>query len=325
LSRSSAEGAVVTELYGARITGLADYRPQHVVTNDEICSQTSVTPDWVESRSGVLRRHHAGEGEEVVDMAISAGAAALSDAGLPADAIDLVIVATATRRRPMPSAAPAVASGLGIPAPGAFDLNAACAGFTYGLAMASAAVGAGVANNVLLVGSERLTDWTVPEIPDTYTIMADGAGAVVVSRADEPGIAAPVWGSDGQRYSAIEMPDDEIAIRMAGPSVYRWATSTMPDVVRAACDRAGVGLAEIDWFVPHQANSRIIDTIAADLGVPAERIVRDVVDAGNTSSASIPLALAQLRRDGRTSPGDRVLLIGFGSGLTFAGQVIRMP
>jgi 3-oxoacyl-[acyl-carrier-protein] synthase-3 len=313
------------ESFSAGLVGLGEYRPTKVMSNADICERLSVNADWIKSRSGVERRHHAREGEDIISMAVAAGAAAVSDADLPFEMIDLVVVATASRRRPMPSSAAAVAAKLGIPSPGAFDLNAACAGFSYSLAMAASAICTGTARNVLVIGSEKLTDWTTPDIADTYAIMADGAGAVVVSRSTESGIAAPVWGSDGHRSTAIEMPEDSISIRMTGPAVYRWATSTLPAVAEAACGRAGVQISDIDWFVPHQANARILDAVAAQLGIAHDRVARDVVDTGNTSAASIPMALARLRSESRAMPGDRVLLLGFGSGLTFAGQVVRMP
>jgi 3-oxoacyl-[acyl-carrier-protein] synthase-3 len=211
---------------------------------------------------------------------------------------------------------------------GAFDLNAVCAGFTYSLSVASNAVRFGEARNVLVVGAERTSDWINPETPDTYVIFGDGAGAVVVSRSEKADIGPAAWGSDGGRHGVLatkEVGNGEEYVVMDGPLVYKWSTATMPKVARKACALGGVELSEVDWFVPHQANRRIIDTLTRVLEFPDDRVARDVVDTGNTSAASVPLALSRLHESGRTTPGELVLLLGFGAGLTYAGQIIRMP
>ncbi|GGZ25840.1 beta-ketoacyl-ACP synthase III [Streptomyces nitrosporeus] len=316
------------ETYGSRITGLAVYRPARLVSNEELSPLTTVSPEWIEGRTGIRTRHHASEEEDLVTMSAAAGEKAVVSADIDPAEVDLTIVASATRRRRMPGIAPEVASRIGLPNSGAYDLNAVCAGFTYSLAMASNAVRLGEARNVLVVGAERTSEWIDPNDPDTFVIFGDGAGAAVVSRSDQPGIGPAVWGSDGARHDVLgitEKADGREYVAMNGPLVYKWSTATMPEVAHRACAAAGIELKDIDWFVPHQANNRIIKTLAANLELPPERVVNDVVDTGNTSAASVPLALNRLKDSGRATPGDNVLLLGFGAGLTYAGQVVRMP
>ncbi|WP_131743276.1 beta-ketoacyl-ACP synthase III [Actinomadura roseirufa] len=317
----------MTGIQGSAITGVGIHLPARSVGNAELSAATSVTPEWIEDRTGVRTRHFAAPDEDVATMAAEAGKKAIADAQADPAEIDLVVLATATRRRRIPGAAPQVASLLGLPAAGAFDVNAVCAGFAYSLAQASNAVRVGEARNVLVIGSEVTSGMISATRPDTYAIFGDGAGAVVVSRSPEQGIGPAVFGSDGTRADALATEQENGAdlISMNGPAVYKWSTSAMPQVARLACERAGTDLAEIDWFVPHQANLRIIDTLIRLTGIPPERVSRDVTAMGNTSGASIPLALGRLRESGRAKPGDRVLLLGFGAGLTYAGQVVRMP
>lgn len=309
---------------GARVVAVAGFRPDTVVSNEDIHALTGVEPDWVLQRTGIRTRRHATTEETVVTMAAAAGAKALSAAGVSPGDVDLVILATSTRTRPMPGGAPAVASLMGIPSPGAFDVNAVCSGFVYALSSAAAAVRLGQARRALVIGSDKVTDWITPADPDVYTLFADGAGAVVVAPADENGIGPAAWGSDGSRSEMLGVPEGSAHIAMDGPLVYRWAVRTVPKMARTACDLMGVDLADIDWLVPHQANQRIIDTVATSLGFPGDRIARDGTEAGNTSAASIPLALASLYEGGRVRPGELALLLGYGSGLTYAGNVIRL-
>ncbi|MBP2336781.1 3-oxoacyl-[acyl-carrier-protein] synthase-3 [Saccharothrix coeruleofusca] len=317
----------MSALRGSRIAGVGGYRPERVVANAELAAMTSVSARWMEERTGIRQRHYAGTGETVVSMAIAAGTAAIKAADLVPDDVDLVVLATSSREQLAPAGAPQVASGLGTRGAAAFDLNAVCAGFTFGLSMASNAVRTGQAENVLVVGSDKLSPMIGPELPDTFAIFADGAGAAVVSAAATEDIGQAVWGSDGTRAAVIESklrPDGRVRATMDGPVVYRWATGEMPAVAKAACARYGVSPSDIAWFVPHQANRRIIDTVARTLAIPPERVVLDIVETGNTSSASIPLALTRLRDSGRSTPGELVLLLGFGSGLSHAGMVARM-
>ncbi|MEV6520829.1 beta-ketoacyl-ACP synthase III [Longispora sp. NPDC051575] len=317
------------ESYGSVITGLADYRPTNLVTNEELSKSTTVTPEWIEDRTGIRSRHHAGPEETIVAMAAEAGRKAITMAGIDYTDIDLVILATASRYQRMPGAAPQVASTIGLPNAGAFDVNAVCAGFTYSLALASNAVRCGDAKHALVVGAERTSDWINPETPDTYAIFGDGAGAAIVSRSDKPGIFPAVWGSDGKRAPVLELSEfPELGreyVTMDGPLVYKWATSNMPKAAKRAAARAGVELSDVKWLVMHQANKRILDTVARALRWDDEHVARDVVEAGNTSAASVPLALTRLYESGRTSPGDLVLTLGFGAGLTYAGQIVTMP
>jgi len=318
----------MTRTQGSTVSGLGVYRPNRKLTNAAISEFTTASPEWIEERTGILTRHRASAEEDIVTMSVEAGANALAAASVDVTEVDLVILATATRRQRLPGGGPQIASRLGIPDAGAFDVNAVCAGFSYSLALASNAVRLGEARNVLVVGAERTSDFLNPNAPDSYVIFGDGAGAAVVSGSDTPDIGPVAWGSDGARHGVLEIrehADGKEYIAMDGPLVYKWSTTTMPKVARRACELAGVSLSEVEWFVPHQANRRIIDTLARVLEFPADRVARDVVDTGNTSSASVPLALSRLCDSGRTRPGDLALVLGFGAGLTYAGQVIRIP
>lgn len=308
------------------ILGIGAHRPAQVRSNDEISLRVETSDAWIRERTGIMERRIAAAEETVVEMGISAGGKALADAGISPDLVDLVIVATCTLDQPLPGAAAAVATGLGIPSPGAFDINAACAGFCYGLALARDAVVAGTARTVLVVGSERLSNWVDWDDRGTCILFGDGAGAAVVGPSPDgiEGIGPVVWGSDGTGSEFIAMHDG--AITMEGQSVFRWASSQMTPIARRVCDAAGVDLADLDAFVPHQANGRIVAAMARSLGLADKTaIADDLAHSGNTSSASIPLALARLREDGKLAPGSTALLLGFGSGLTYAGQVIRVP
>jgi 3-oxoacyl-[acyl-carrier-protein] synthase-3 len=222
-----------------------------------------------------------------------------------------------------------VATRLGINAPGAYDLNAACAGFCYALGTASDAVRAGSSRNVLVIGAEKLSQWVDWTDRSTCIIFADGAGAAVVSPVtepdDAPGIGPVVWGSDGGMADKIYIADRYSFIHQEGQAVFRWATTALHPVALKACERAGVDPASLAAFVPHQANLRIVEAIARKLGAPQALVADDIVHAGNTSSASIPLALSRMIERGELSSGDAVLLLGFGAGISYAGQVIKVP
>lgn len=295
------------------------------VTNADIYARTGLEPSWIESRTGIRERAFAAEDESIVAMAVSAGRAALADAGLDAGRIGLVVSTASAHRLTVPPLAPQIASALGCAAPGAFDLNAGCAGFAYGLACAASVVRDGQADHVLVVAAERLSDWTSPADPKIYALFADGAGAAVVSRSERDAIGPAVWASDGDRSSLIEIQEADQQIHMAGPLVFKWAVSALPGVVRQACAAASVEVSDLSWLVLHQANVRIIDAVAEVLEFPADRVIRQVATTGNTSSASVPAALSELRGSGRTKPGDLAALVGFGAGLTLCGQVVGMP
>ena len=302
---------------GARLLAFGDHRPARVVTNDDLLADTADA--WVRERTGIVARRYAADDETVVSMAVAAAAKALATAGVEAD---LVLLASCSLPRPVPGGAAAVASGLGLHA-GAVDVNAACAGFCYALSWAADAVRAGSARHVVVIGSERLTTWLDPYDRNTAILFADGAGAAVVGAAERDGIGPVGWGSDGTRADAIAIEGDTLA--MDGAGVFRWATTAMAAVARDACAAAGIAPADLAAFVPHQANLRIVDSLARQLGVPDDRVARDVVDAGNTSSASVPLAVARLLAEGRVASGEPMLLLGFGAGLTYAAQVVTAP
>jgi 3-oxoacyl-[acyl-carrier-protein] synthase-3 len=310
---------------GARLAGVAGYRPRRVVTNHELAGRLGVTASWIERRLGVRRRRFAGPGESVAEMAAAAAAKALAAAGEPAARVDLVILATCSAPSPMPNIASQVAARLGVPGAGAFDVNAACAGFSYALGTADGLVRSGLSECALVIGAERMTDWVDPGDADTATIFADGAGAAVVTRAARTSIHPVVWGGDGSRGGLLGIADRHSAIRMDGPAVYRWATTELVPVAEAACRAAGLTPAELKGFVSHQANLRMINRLADALGVTGVAVADDIVASGNTSAASIPLALARLIDLGRVRAGDPVLLLGFGAGLSYAAQVIDCP
>ena len=308
------------------ILGLGAHRPATVVTNDDLTRTLDTNDAWIRDRTGITERRVASADETVVEMAVSAGGKALAASGLAPDSIDLVIVATCSLDQPLPGAAAAVATGLAIPAPGAFDINAACAGFCYGLSLARDAIASGSARAALVIGSERLSSWVDWDDRGTAILFGDGAGAAVVGPAPDgvEGIGPVVWGSDGSGSELIAMHDG--AIEMQGQAVFRWASSQMVPIARKVCAAAGLALEDVDAFVPHQANGRIVSSMARSLGLSPRTVVADdVTQSGNTSSASIPLALARLQEEGSLAPGSTALLLGFGSGLTYAGQVIRMP
>ena len=313
---------------GSKILAFGGYQPDKVVTNDDLAKIVETSDEWIRSRVGIESRRVAAPGETVADMAEAAGAKALAASGLTPPSIDLVIVASCSSEVPIPNAAATVAHRLGIGAPAAYDLNAACAGFCYALAAASDSVRAGSARHALVIGAEKMTTWIDWQDRSTCIIFADGAGAAVVGpTADgEPsGIGPVVWGSAGDQAEKITIPADTHTIRQDGQAVFRWATTAMHPVALEACTRAGVSPAELSAFIPHQANLRIIEAIARRLGIPRERVADDIVHAGNTSSASIPLALSRMAEQGRLQPGTPALLLGFGAGLSYAAQVITVP
>ncbi|QVQ52178.1 ketoacyl-ACP synthase III [Spiractinospora alimapuensis] len=309
---------------GARVLAFGEYQPDTVVTNDDLAARLDTNDEWIRSRVGIAERRIAGPDEGVVDMGVTAGGKALAASGLSPDDIDMVIVATCTMPGQIPNAAAQTAARMGIKAPGAFDVNAACAGFCYAMAVANDAVRAGTARNALVIGSEKLSDYVDWDDRTTCVIFADGAGAAVVAPSDTPGIGPVVWGSSGERADKIILRDN-LYLQQEGQAVFRWATTELYEVALEALDRAGVAPTELDAFVPHQANLRIVEGIARKLGAPQALIGRDIVTAGNTSSASIPLALGRMIGRGELASGSTVLTLGFGAGLSYAAQVIEVP
>lgn len=309
---------------GARLLAFGDYRPAKVLTNDDLARMVDTSDEWIRTRVGVRRRHIAADDETVIDMAVAAGGKALAASGLAPSQIDLVIVATWTMPSTLPSAAPSVATRLGIPSPGAYDINAACAGFCYAVTAACDAIRGGSARHVLIVASEKMSAWVDWTDRSTCVIFGDGAGAAIVGPSDDPDDIGPVvWGSDGELGKALVLNGDDKLVQ-DGQAVFRWTTG-MGAVARDACERAGIAVADLDAVVPHQANLRIIDAIMRRLGNPDAVVATDIVDTGNTSAASVPLAMSRLIERGELKSGDRTLLIAFGGGLSYAAQVVTAP
>lgn len=309
-----------------RILGLGHYRPANVVTNDDLVARGVDTNDaWIRSRVGITERHWADADETVIDMAEQAASKALAASGVGTDGIDLVLVATCTMPTPVPAAAPSLANRLGIEAPGAYDVNSGCSGFVYALNAASAAVLTGQARNVLVVASERFSGWLDLNDRSTCIILGDAAGAAIVGPSEIAGFGPVVWGSDGEQADTVAIDEQSRFFRQEGQSVYRWATSQMAPIALEACRRAGIAAPDIAAFVPHQANLRIIDALARRIALPNAIVARDIVTSGNTSAATIPLALSRMVERGEIASGAPVLLLGFGSGLAYAGQVVLAP
>ena len=318
----------------AVVKGIGHYLPEGVVENAEFEASIETSDEWIRSRSGIERRHCAAEGQTTSDLAIRAGRAALADAGLQPDDIDAIVLATSTADLTFPSAATMVQAGLGMTRGFAYDVQAVCAGFVFALANADALIRAGLARRVMVIGAEtfsRLMDWSDR---GTCVLFGDGAGALVLEAAEgagtveDRGILAADLHSDG-RLRDILYVDGGVStgltghLRMQGREVFRHAVEKLADTAHAALDRAGLGPGEVDWVVPHQANLRIIQATAARLQVPLERVVVTVQDHGNTSAASIPLALSVASARGQIRPGQIVLAEAIGGGLAWGAVVLR--
>ena len=317
---------------GARLLGLGSVQPDRVVTNDELAASVDTNDEWIRSRVGIVSRRIAEKDALLVEMAAEAGVRALKDSGVDPAEVDTVIVATCTMPDPIPNAAAQVAHRLGIPAPAAFDLNTACSGFSYGLAVAADLVRAGTSSSVLVIGAEKLSDWMDWTDRSTCIIFADGAGAAVVGPALDAasvGVGPVAWGSAGDQYQTIRVNPETRALHQEGQAVFRWATTKVAPVALRAIELAGLTPADIDVFVPHQANLRIVEAVAKRLRQKGARedmrVADDIVHSGNTSSASIPLAMDHMRAEGRLRSGEIALLVGFGAGLSYAAQVVVCP
>ncbi len=323
---------MTTARAGARLLGTGSYLPEEVVTNDDLAKVMETDDAWIRSRVGIVSRHRCAPGETLVDISAAAGRTAIADSGVPASAIDVVIVATCTPPTPVPNMAAQVATAVGADTVAAFDLNTACAGFSYSVAVAADMVRAGTATHVLVVGAEKFSDWIDPTDRSTAIIFADGAGAAVVGPAtdtDGPTVGPVAWGSQGADHEMIIIRDRTTFVEQEGQSVFRWATTAIAPVALRALEQAGLTPADIDVLVPHQANLRIIEALAKAMrkvGMRSDAVVaRDIVHTGNTSAASVPIALDHLRSAGDARPGDIALLVGFGAGLSFAAQVVVLP
>jgi 3-oxoacyl-[acyl-carrier-protein] synthase-3 len=314
---------------GARIAAVGHYQPARVLTNEDLAGLVDTSDEWIRSRVGIRTRHIAGPDEPVDELAAHAAAKALAAAGLaPAD-IDLVMVATSTAIDRSPNTAARVAARLGVPRPAAMDVNVVCAGFTHALATADHTVRAGAATRALVSGADKMSEVADWSDRTTCVLVGDGAGAAVVE-ACPPGAAAPgigpvLWGSVPEMGHAVRIEGTPPRFAQEGQSVYRWATTQLPPLARQACERAGLAPEELAAVVLHQANLRIIEPLAERIGAVNAVVARDVSESGNTSAASIPLALSKLVERGSVTTGDPVLLFGFGGNLSYAGQVVRCP
>jgi 3-oxoacyl-[acyl-carrier-protein] synthase-3 len=322
---------------GSRIMSVGAYRPSRVVGNDEIAARIDSSDEWIRERTGIIERHFAAHDESVVDMAVAAAGKALANAGVAPEAIGMVLLATVTHPYQTPSAAAEVSDRLGTRRAGALDIGAACAGFCYGLGLADSIVRTGTSEHVLVIGVEKLTDFVSPTDRGAAFIFADGAGAVVVGPSDHPGIGPVVWGADGSQKDAITMTQSWIEYRdepaeqypvltMKGQQVFRWAVGEISKVCTEALEAAGITSDDLVAFVPHQANMRITDAMVRALKLPEHvAVARDIATTGNTSAASVPLALDALLQSTDLPSGGLALLVGFGAGLAYAAQVVELP
>jgi 3-oxoacyl-[acyl-carrier-protein] synthase III len=313
---------------GTRVLSLGHYQPSRVLTNDDLAQMVDTNDEWIRDRVGIRERRIAAADETVADMASAAAEKALASSGLAATDIDMVVVATVSSVDRCPNVSARVAAHLGIAAPATLDLNTACSGFSYSLATADHAIRAGAARNAIVVGADKLSDVTDWTDRSTCILFGDAAGAAVVTAAgddEQPGVGPVVWGSAPEKKDSLTIEGWRPYIWQDGQAVFRWAPTALAPLALEACQRAGVEPSQIAAFVPHQANARIIDAIAKRLKLENAIIAKDIAESGNTSAASIPLALSKLVERREVPSGAPVLLMGFGGGLTYAGQVIRCP
>jgi 3-oxoacyl-[acyl-carrier-protein] synthase III len=320
----------------SRIYSLGAARGDLVVTNDDIAEPIDSSDEWIRRRTGIVTRRRASKDLSLMDMAVEASNEAIRKAGIDPQEIGAVLFSTITHPYITPSAATLLAELVGAnPAP-AFDISAACAGYCYAIAQADALVRSGMAKYVLVVGGEKLSDFIDPTDRTISFLLADGAGAAIVGPSDEPGISPTVWGSDGSHWDAVSMTgsllefrDGEVpwpTIRQEGATVFKWAVWEMAAVAKRALEVAGVQASDLAALVTHQANIRIIDELAKELELPESVVIaRDIINTGNTSAASIPLAMHELLESGAVKSGGLALEIGFGAGLAFGAQVVVLP
>lgn len=309
----------------ARIVALGHYQPERVLTNHDLAAMVDTDDEWIQRRVGIKTRRIAADGETVADMATEAARAALTRAQVEPGQVDLVVLATTTAAERSPSNAARVAAALGIPGPAALDINTFCSGFCHALALADQAIAAGSASTALVIAGDvfsRIVDWTDRS---TCVLAGDGAGAALITASDTAGIGPVVWGSDPSLGRAVRLEPPSNLFGQDGQAVYRWATTTMPRIARQICERAGVDPADLGGLILHQANLRIIEPLARKIGAVNAVIARDVVESGNTSAASVPLAFSKLVERGEIATGAPVLLLGFGGGLAWAGQIVASP
>jgi 3-oxoacyl-[acyl-carrier-protein] synthase-3 len=318
-----------------RVVGSGAYMPANIVTNDDLAKRVDTSDEWIRERTGIRERHIVAEGEKTSDLALAAARAALKDADMDVGTVDLVICCTTTPDETFPAAATTVQAKLGMTRGAAFDLQAVCSGFIFGLSVADNMIRGGQARTVLLIGAEsmsRLLDWNDRT---TCVLFGDGAGAVVLQahegRGDnsDQGILNTRLFSDGRLHDMLYVDGGPSStrttgfLRMQGKDVFRHAVTNISAAITASAEAAGIALADIDWFVPHQANQRILDGTAKKLGIPPEKVISTVALHGNTSAASVPLALETAVRDGRIKKGDLILLEAMGGGFTWGAALIR--
>lgn len=308
---------------GAGVASVAMSLPRQVVDNEAIALRIGVTPEWIVERTGVSARRVASPGDGLTEYAAEAGLAALAGAGVEPAQVDLVLVATMSHDYLTPSAAPLAATAMGCERAGAMDVGAACTGFVSALALAAAQIESGRIETAVVIGADLLTRFTDPDDRSTAALFGDGAGAVVVGRSAGPTRIGPaVFGSDGGRADLIEARREEGLIRMKGPDTYKQAVDRLSEASAEAAELAGIGLDEIDLFAFHQANGRILTAVGERLGLSMERVINSIAHCGNTSAASIPMALAQADRGGMLKRDFKVLLAAFGGGLTWGATVL---
>ena len=321
---------------GSRILSLGAARGDLDVVNDDLVGPIDSSDEWIRQRTGIISRKRASKDLTIVDLAETAGREAIERAGIEPTQLGAVIISTISNRVQTPSLASLVGERLGAHLVPAFDISAACAGYAYGIAQADALIRSGAADYVLVIGAEKLSELVDPTDRSISFLLGDGAGAAVLGPADEPGVSESVWGSDGSKWDVIRMTDSfydmrdgDVAwptLRQEGPAVFRWAVWEMAKVARQALEVAGVGPEDLAAFIPHQANMRIIDEFAKQLKLPESVVIaRDIETTGNTSAASIPLATHRLLEEHPELSGGLALQIGFGAGLVYGAQVVRLP
>jgi 3-oxoacyl-[acyl-carrier-protein] synthase-3 len=319
-----------------RILSFGAARGSLAVPNDDLIEPINSSDEWIRQRTGIITRARAPHDVLALDLATDAAREAIAKSGVPASDIDLVLIATISNVRQTPSMSAVVADRVGANPAAAYDLNAACAGYTYAIAQADALIRTGAAHYALVIGAEKLSDVVDPTDRSISFLLGDGAGAAVIGPSEEPGIAPTVWGSDGSRadtvgmdHTLVEFRDGEASwptLRQDGPSVFRWAVWEMVKVARRAIDEAGISADDLSAFIPHQANMRIVDELAKQLKLPESvAIARDIETTGNTSAASIPLAAHRLLDKHPELSGTLALQIGFGAGLVFGAQIVVLP
>ena len=319
----------------SRILGLGAARGENLVTNDDVAGPIDSSDEWIRQRTGISTRVRANATTSVIDLAERASRDAIAAAGIDASAIDTVILSTITYPVVTPAGAPVLADRLGCGTAASYDISAACAGYCYAIAQADALIRAGQSTYVLVVGAEKMSDFIDPTDRSISFLLGDGAGAVVMGPSTTPAVGPTVWGSKGEGAPLISVTSTWLdvrdgaefpTLRQEGQPVFKWASFDMPKVAARAIEAAGLAPSDIQVFIPHQANMRIIDQMIKTVGLRDDVAVgRDIADSGNTSAASIPLATERLLREGAAKSGDLALQIGFGAGLVYAAQVVVLP